>query len=475
MATKKGRAVLTPNGKKTNLGYSASESTDQRRLPSSRLYSSDNLLSPIKRKRMIANARDLNQNFAIAAWAIRRHLDYTSDFTFQPQTGDAELNASLANLMRWYSRPRNCDAAGRHSLPALIRMAEMRRTIDGDVFMVKLSDGRLQAIEADRVRDPDRITNKADKWVQGVRVNKAGRALSYSVASRNDDGSYTTERSVRAANMLQLGYFDRFDQVRGITPLAPAINSLRDCYESFDYQLAKSKISAMFGLVLTRDAVDGWGDVSGDATNGYDINLSNGKPVLLDLDPGDKAEFIESQSPSTNFQSFTETMISISLKSLDIPYSFYMENFTNFFGSRSAFIHYSKAVKQKRMALIDLLDQITAWRISLFIADGTLQLPPGTTVNNLRWEWVAAGTPWWNPSQEINADIAAINAGLKTRAQVIREHQGREFTEVINQLADEEAYIKAQQVGVVLQPPPPLPGESPERVEGVEVEEEVEE
>lgn len=473
MADKKnGHAVLSSNGK-TELGYSASESTNQRRLPSSRLYSSDNLLSPVKRKRMIANARDLNQNFSIAAWAIRRHLDYTSDFTFQPQTGDAELNASLANLMRWYSRPRNCDAAGRHSMSDMIRLAEMRRTIDGDVFMVKLSDGRLQAIEADRIRDPDRITNKSDKWVQGVRVNRAGRALSYSVSMRNDDGTYKTERSVTARNMLQLGYYDRFDQVRGITPLAPAINSLRDCYESFDYQLAKSKISAMFGLVLTRDAVDGWGEVSGDATNGYDINLSNGKPVLLDLDPGDKAEFIESQSPSSNFQEFTKTMISVSLKALDIPYSFYDEGYTNFFGSRSAFIHYDKSVKQKREQLVDLLDQITAWRLSLFIEDGTLRLPAGFTVNNLRWEWVAAGTPWWNPSQEINADIAAINAGLKTRAQVIREHQGREFTEVINQLADEEAYIKEQQVGVVLQPPNELPGETPERVEGVEVEEDI--
>lgn len=473
MASKtNGHAVL--NGKESELNYQAAESTDKRRLPKSRLYSSDQMLSPLKRRRMIANARDLNQNFSIAAWAIRRHLDYTSSFTFQPRTGDAELDASLANLMRWYSRPKNCDAASRHSLGEIIRMAEMRRTIDGDVFLVKLADGRLQAIESDRVRDPDRPTNANDKWVQGVRVNKAGRALSYSISRRNPDGSYDTERSVAAKNIYQLGYFDRFDQVRGITPLAPAINTLRDCYESFDYQLAKSKVSAMFGLVLTRDAVESWGDVTGDASTGYDINLSNGKPVLLDLDPGDKAEFIESKSPATEFQNFTNTMISASLKALDIPYSFYDEGYTNFFGSRSAFIHYTKSVKQKRFALVDLLDRITAWRLGLFITQGTLRLPPGFTFNNLKWEWVAEGTPWWNPQQEINADIMAINAGLKTRAQVIREHQGREFTEIINQLADEEAYIKQQGVGVILQPAPPEPDEEErQRVEGVDIEDDL--
>ena len=328
--------------------------------------------------------------------------------------------------------------------------------MDGDVFFIKLRDGRLQAIESDRVRDPDKTSNSdVIKWVHGIRVNRAGRPAAFAVHTRNADGSYTFERNVRAGNVYQLGYYDRFDQVRGVTPLAPAINTFRDLYESFDYSLTKAKVAAMFGLVLSREATDGWPEVSADdeVTGGYNVDFGKG-PVLLDLDPGDKAEFIEAKTPSTEFQNFANTMISASLKALDIPFSFYDEGYTNFFGSRSAFIHYDKAAKQKQAHLVDLLDRITAWRLSLWISDGFLKLPPGWTLANLRWEWVAAGTPWWNPSQEINADIAAINAGLKTRSQVVRERHGKEFREVINTLSEEQQYMTEQGVAFETTPPP---------------------
>ena len=35
------------------------------------------------------------------------------------------------------------------------------------------------------------------------------------------------------------------------------------------------------------------------------------------LDPGDKAEFLESKSPSTEFQAFSQVMVSVALKALD--------------------------------------------------------------------------------------------------------------------------------------------------------------
>ena len=200
------------------------------------------------------------------------------------------------------------------------------------------------------------------------------------------------------------------------------------------------KISQMFGLVVTREAAGGFGEYTKTDEAGYKVDMGKG-PVLLDMDPGDSAEIIESKTPSTEFQHFTQAMTSLSLKALDIPYSFYDEGYTNFFGSRSAFIHYEKACKAKQAQLSELLDHITGWRMKLFIADGTLKLPSGLTLGQLNWEWVADGTPWWNPLQEINADIAAINNGLKTRSMVVRERHGKEFRDVVDQLSDEQKYM----------------------------------
>ena len=433
--------------RETNLSYDASVSSQKRRSPSSRLKSVDQILSPTRRKQLVSNARDLQQNFSICAWAIRRHLDYVTRFTFEPDTGDTGLDRELQSIVEWYSRPENCDVTGRHSLARLMRLAEERRTVDGDIFLVKMKSGHLQPIESDRVRNPDKISQK-DTWVHGLKLNRAGKTVRVGVWGRDGSGGYQFQRTVNARSVLQLAYFERFDQVRGVSPLASAINTYRDLYEGFDYALAKLKISQMFGLVLSREGSEAWGDVTADGDGtGYKVDFGKG-PVMLDLDPGDKAEIIESKNPSNEFQTFTQQMIGIALKSLDLPFSFFSEDFTNFFGSRSAFIHYEKSAKRKRKDLADMLDKITAWRLRLFVADGTLRLPRGMNVGSLRWSWISDGTPWWNPMQEITADIAAINAGLKTRTQIVRERHGKNFKDIVDTLADEQAYMNEHGVAM---------------------------
>ena len=61
--------------RKTNLDYDGAATNDRRFMPTTRLKSTDQLLTKTKRKRLTNAARDLQRNFAVAAWAIRRHLD----------------------------------------------------------------------------------------------------------------------------------------------------------------------------------------------------------------------------------------------------------------------------------------------------------------------------------------------------------------------------------------------------------------
>jgi len=60
----------------------------RRQAPTSRLMAEDKHLNVSGRKKLIGTTRDLYRNFAPAAWAIRKHLDYTSTFSFQARTGD---------------------------------------------------------------------------------------------------------------------------------------------------------------------------------------------------------------------------------------------------------------------------------------------------------------------------------------------------------------------------------------------------
>jgi len=100
----------------TRFGYDAVEAKNRRQAPTGRLRSEDKELLPHQRRKLTSAARDIHRNFTIAAWAIRKHLDYVSTFSFQSRTGSADLDGRIEDLMAWWSRPANCDVAGRHSL-----------------------------------------------------------------------------------------------------------------------------------------------------------------------------------------------------------------------------------------------------------------------------------------------------------------------------------------------------------------------
>jgi len=433
-------------------GYDAVEAKNRRQAPTARLRSEDKELLPHQRRKLTSASRDIHRNFTIAAWAIRKHLDYVSTFSFQSRTGNPDLDDRIEALLDWWSRPANCDVAARHSLPRLIRLAEERRTVDGDVFFLKLSDGRLQAIEGDRVQTPTSGLPQGvlpAEFVHGVRVDEAGLAKGYAVCKRPlAGGDLAFERLIPAEFVVHHAFFDRFDQVRGISPLAAAINTLRDTYEGFDYALAKAKVAQMFALAFYREAVEPLGAVTGEDTDAdgqpdkaYEVDFGRG-PVLLDLEPGDRAEFLESKSPSTEFQAFTQTMIQTALKGLDIPYSFFDEAHTNYSGARQALLQYEQSADVKRHDVRLMLNNLAAWRLRLFIADGFLELPRGMGLADLRWEWIAKGIPWIDPLKEVNADIAAIGAGLASRTDILKQ-QGKDFFDVADQLASENEYLES--------------------------------
>ncbi len=430
-------------------GYDGADTSKQkRRAPTSALTSEDRALTAKKRKILQSSGRDLSRNFSIAAWAIRKHLDFVSSFKFQSRTGDDGLDREVERLMDWWSRPENCDAAGRHGLGRLIRLAEERRTVDGDVFLVKLTGqrvrGKLQAIEGDRVVNPgsDSLTMPDTAWTHGVRTNQAGRAISYAVHKRGDGGKgLELDRVIAARNVIHHGHYDRFDQVRGVSPLAPAINAFRDVYEAADYALAKAKVSQLFGLVFYRDALDSPGTLDTSDENDISVDFGSG-PLMLDLEPGARAEFIESKNPAQEFQTFTQLMISVALKSLDIPFSFFDESFTNFYGSRGALLHYQKSCEPKRAEVKDVLRRLTAWRLALWIEDGVLSLPAGRSLGDMKWEWIPAGLAWWDPAKEIRGDVEAIKAGLRTRSEIRAEKYGDDWIDVVDQLAREREALE---------------------------------
>ena len=437
------------------LTYDATENTNRRRFRDIKLRSEDKELTDRDRKRLVSNTRDLQRNMSIAAWAVRKHLDYVSTFTFQCRSGNPELDKRIESLVDWWSRPKNFDVAARHSLRRYIRLLEERRTIDGDVFTMKLRDGRVQGIEGDRVRTPTHQDGKPLKLetkdvVHGVRLDVFGGARSYIVCDRGEYANqFNFNREIPAQYVYQLGYFDRIDQVRGVSPMASALNTFSDVYESAEYALAKAKVSQLFGLKFKRSGDDSLPvdtDSDGDTIEPYAFDFGKG-PQLLDLDPGDDADFMESKTPSTEFADYCDRMIAAALKSLDIPYSFFDESHTNYSGARQALLQYEQSAANKRADLQQLLNQMTAWRLGLFVEDGILSLPRGMRLGDLKWEWIPTGLPWVDPLKESQADAMAVATGLSSR-QRIAKSRGNDWFTIADELEQENEILREKGITV---------------------------
>jgi len=437
--------------------YDAAESSNRRAAPKSVLMGADDDLYDSRRRRLVATARDLRNNLSLAGWAIRKHLDYVSDFTFQSRSGDTDTDKLLEALMTEWSKASNCDVSGRHSLPDLTRMAEECRTVDGDMGMMKLASGALQPIVGDRVRDQfstlSSLRSNVDNVYHGIRVDDGHRPIEYFVHRRTRTGGFEFQKTVPAEWMFWHGFYQDPEQVRGISPLAPAINTFRDVYENNDFALAKMKLSQYFGLVFYREAMGSVApDVSkkddDDDTAGYDVDFKKG-PVQLDLDAGDKAAFLESQSPSTEFQNYTNVAISLALKSLDIPYSFFDESWTNYSGARQALVMYEQSAKAKRRAVNRLLSSITEWKIGQWILDG--KFDPAAPV---KYEWVAAGIPWIDPLKEAEGNIAMLAAGVTSRQRICKS-RGEDFFEIAAELDTEEKTRPSLKQPITIKPSAP--------------------
>lgn len=425
-------------------GYDAVDQVGKRRNVSSLLKSEDEHLRPQARKQLTAASRDLNRNFALVAWAVRQHLNYLTEFEFQMRTGIAELDSQIELLMDIWMRPSNCDVRAQHPFTRMLRLAEQRKIIDGDMFFVLLKSGQLQAIESDRVKDP---TDKGEsKWCHGVKINADGRALAYCIHERGQT-QQTNSRTVPVSSVIHHAQFDRFDQVRGVSPIAAAVNSFKDVYEGIDLALAKLKVEQLFALVFYRENVDPIGMTTGDDEAGYDVDLGKG-PQKLDLDPGDRAEFLKSDNPGGATQDFLKLVIRVALSSLDLPYGFFDTGDTNFFGGKAGWMVYERSLLAKIRDVQDLLRMVTVWKFQTWIIDGSLTLPTGLTVGELAFEWVHRGMPWWDQSKEIDGDLAAIGAGLSDPYTICKKRGMGEWEENVDRIARARAYAAAAGVPI---------------------------
>lgn len=434
------------------LGYEAVENRPTRRRVYVSTRSEDKELTPEKRRALVSEARDQLRNFSLAGFALRKHLQFVSYYRFSAGTPDEAFNRELTRRVeRWKSR-KFCDAAGRCSFDELIALIESHRAVDGDVGILRRVDGRVQIIEGDRIQNPPDAGTSGD-WVGGVKVSPLGRPLRYAIWSRKASGGFDFERTVDARWFDLLAFTTRRDQIRGVSLFAPAAKMISYLYDGLDFALAKMKLEQFFGLKTTFE--DG-GNLAGVAsTDAGEVGrqaseVFGGDLLHLALKVGEDAQFMESNNPSQNFQTFCENVVRMVFAALDVPYSFYDGSKTNFYGSKGEFEQYLDTVEKKQAPTVAMLNEwVFDWLAPNWLLDPVdpLVLPDGWTLDDVAADcgWRGAGLPSWRLFEYVKEAQAAISAGLVSPL-ALADSFGEDMRRNIAEIAATRAFAKERGV-----------------------------
>ncbi len=74
-----------------------------------------------------------------------------------------------------------------------------------------------------------------------------------------------------------------------------------------------------------------------------------------------------------------------------------------------------------------MLIPATRWKIKQWVAQKRLRVPPNGNIDRLPFAWHPDGVAYWNPQQELNADVQAIKSCLATPEDVYMARTGRDW------------------------------------------------
>lgn len=415
------------------------------------------LLGRENRRTLMSMGRWLYSNSSIVRGAVNEMASLATS-SFIPQF-DGTDNAWGDLAEDWlYNHDRVCDVRGRpYDMASLNRLLILSVLRDGDVFVLltEAENGwpMFQIVPAHRVgsRLSANETVKGGPFaglsiVDGVVMNDYGRAVAYQVLGTDPED----DRIIDNASLVAVYCPDYVDQLRGISALATAVIDFQDIHESRRLELVAQKLLAALTLVESNETgmADSAAALLGSVTSSTTLDevthsqeYYGGEVRYFRAGTGSKIEPIVGDRPTTNQQSFADSIIRQALHGIGWSYDFSLDP-TKAGGANSRLV-----IEKINARLEELRQKILApvrrvmdgYRIAKAIKLGLL--PPSD-----EWmQWAYQGPAKITADARHSSDVAKqeFQMGFTTMDRVCAE-RGEWWQDVVRQRAREAAYITEQ-------------------------------
>ncbi len=422
--------------------YSAASPSNRRTTPTD--WRSGDAVMDQARAKLRQWGRHLDENHDLTHSILDILSQQASQCEIEPRVmgrGGAMAEAVNEQLKRaWHEHRDELDARGQ--LPWCVLASLVARTWfrDGEVFVQHMLGtgvrypGRLpyliEAHEPDLV--PYDLIQERPRVVHGIEVDGFGRPVAFHLyrAHPGDNlrgAGFSTETvRIPAEQITHLALRKRLGQKRGASVLAPAVNRLADVNDYEEAEQLAAKVASSLCAAITRGADFVSTTTSLDAASGErPMELQPGM-IFDNLMPGERIEVLNTTRPNQGLADFRKAMLRAATAGIGVSYSSAVHDYDGTYSSQRQELVESQVRYATVRAHFVAQFLRPVWRrfvqaTQLAGLVSTRGADPATLGN---FEVVAPPSPWIDPQKEAAADQIAIQAGIESRAGIIRKRGG---------------------------------------------------
>ncbi|WGM45245.1 hypothetical protein KOAAANKH_00106 [Brevundimonas sp. NIBR10] len=451
------------------------------------------------RDEVIARSRDVGRNEGVGASASMRVVNaavgFRWDFTSKPNArllgisheAARELGADIDALWEAsaYGIHFTCDAERQLTFGGLLRMSAAHIFNDGEmVGIVEYAHDeptrfrtRLRVIDPDRLSNPNGLPD-SPTLRGGVEKNRDGVPVLYHIREGHPSDLGANASMVWRAvprystNLGRPQVLHAYDKLRagltrGVTRFASVLKLFRSLSKYTDKTIEAAALNALFlGFVKSNAGPSATSesfsadDVSEWAEGREDYYKDN--PVEVDgvqfpvLGPDDDITMQTTARDTSGFDGFTRAILRLIAAALGVTYEELSMDFsqTNYSSARAALL----IAWKETLALRGLIEQQIAWPFfAAWLEEafdiGALRIPDGAPDfyeaidAYVEGRWRGPGRGHIDPTKEILAAAARMEAGITTMEDECADYDGSSWEEKLEQKARETA--RKRDLGIV--------------------------
>ena len=362
---------------------------------------------------------------------------------------NVKSNRQVEQGWKEWSNARNCAFDTRLSFVEMQRLFIETAARDGEVLVRIIRDDskfglKLQFLDSNRLNEE--LNKELDDGAcikMGIEFDYTGKPIAYHINQYLDDQIYNhgvTER-IPAENMIHCFIGERPEQIRGATWMASAMSRMQMLGAYEEAELVAARIGACSMGFYTSEAGDSY---IGEEDHEGNLIQHAEAGVFQQLPAGTSFQSFDPTHPTSAFKDFNKAILRGISSGLGVAYNSLSSDLegVSYSSIRSGTIEERDQWRVKQSWMINhFMNPIYERWLSMQLLTNSIGQDMTQYENLLEVRWQAKSWNWVDPLKDIKASVEGINAGIKTRGEVIAE-QGGDIEDVFDQLAYEQELAK---------------------------------